>query len=198
MTQVAADQAKVNGASTTPNESPKKVKGPSRQRLDSDGDVDIDNIPVENDDFFDDEDDPNTVALSKIKSSFMKTLDFSDEEEQEDDVKSKKVDENAVNESAQPSRTLLVEKIRSFQPGSSPEGFRERFLMWNHVGMVIRFENGEGDVDDEMVDASIEVEFHDTTFHHTIHLKTGDFTMADLSMTALLLASAVSALFTKF
>ncbi|VUZ39209.1 unnamed protein product, partial [Hymenolepis diminuta] len=188
LAQVAADQAreeKAKTAATTELPETEFHKKHHHQRIDFSGDGDIDNIRPEEDD----DDDPNTVALSKIKSSFMKTLDISDEEEEEDDDAKSKQLEEVVAKSATLSQAIVVEKIRSFQPGSSPEGFRERFLVWNHVGVVIRFEN---EVEDGTTDASIEVEFHDTTFHHTIHLKTGDFTMADLSMTALMLASAGS------
>nr|CUU99250.1 hypothetical transcript [Hymenolepis microstoma] len=179
LAQVATDQAREEKAKTATSTTT------GRSDTESHNDDDIDNIRLEDDD---DDDDPNTVALSKIKSSFMKTLDISDEEE-DGEGKLKQI-EKVVVESTAPSRSIVEEKIRSFQPGSSPEGFRERFLVWNHVGVVIRFEN---EVDEEgTVDASIEVEFHDTTFHHTIHLKTGDFTMADLSTTALMLASAGS------
>ncbi|VDO05368.1 unnamed protein product [Rodentolepis nana] len=196
LAQVAANQAReekaksaaaASFATTTEQDDTESHKGRHGQRLNFSDDDDVDNIRLEDDD--DDDDDPNTVALSKIKSSFMKTLDLSDEEEEDGEGKPKQI-EKVVVESTAPTRSIVEEKIRSFQPGSSPEGFRERFLVWNHVGVVIRFEN---EVDEEdTVDASIEVEFHDTTFHHTIHLKTGDFTMADLSTTALMLASAGS------
>lgn len=186
LAQVAADQAreeKAKTAATTELLETGSHKKHRHQRIDFSDDGDIDNIRPEDDD----DDDPNTVALSKIKSSFMKTLDISDEEEGED-AKSKQLEKVAAESSVLSRPIVVEEKIRSFQPGSSPEGFRERFLVWNHVGVVIKFEN---EVEDGTTDASIEVEFHDTTFHHTIHLKTGDFTMADLSMTALMLASAV-------
>lgn len=68
--------------------------------------------------------------------------------------------------------------------------------MWNHIGVVTSF--AEPDMDDDdfrpgTKSAGIEVEFHDTTSHHSLHVtNTVGYTMADLSLTALLLASHVS------
>ncbi len=50
-------------------------------------------------------------------------------------------------------------------------------------------ENGAG----AALSAGIEAEFHDTTLHHSLHINnTPGFTMADLSLTALMLATTVS------
>lgn len=68
-------------------------------------------------------------------------------------------------------------------------GFRERFLVWNHIGVVTLFETED---QNDSRSASIEVEFHDTTMHHGIRLDGQGFTMADLNATALMLASPVS------
>ena len=150
-----------------------------------------------------DDDDPNTVSLAKLKSSFMLDLEM-DEDGSVNQVPI--ISENAAEKDQEaspnvPSATPAAEDIKSFQPGSMPSGesfihplsntsaflgFRERFLVWNHIGLVTLFEGDESD------NSSIEVEFHDTDFHHGIHLDNeGGFTMADLSKTALMLASPV-------
>ncbi|KAM8921256.1 WD repeat and HMG-box DNA-binding protein 1 [Pelodytes ibericus] len=68
-----------------------------------------------------------------------------------------------------------------FQSGSTPTHLMHRFMMWNSVG-VIRGYNDEQD-------NAIDVEFHDTSIHHALHLtNTLNHTIADLSQEAVLLA----------
>ncbi|KAH9425122.1 chromosome transmission fidelity 4 [Dermatophagoides pteronyssinus] len=69
-----------------------------------------------------------------------------------------------------------------FQSGSTPLHFQNRFMVWNSVGIVYAYNSDE--------ERSIDVEFHDITFHHTIHMANMlNYTIADLSTTCLLLAS---------
>ncbi|XP_053331539.1 WD repeat and HMG-box DNA-binding protein 1 [Spea bombifrons] len=70
---------------------------------------------------------------------------------------------------------------KPFQPGSTPSHLTHRFMMWNSIG-VIRCYNDEQD-------SAIDVEFHDTSIHHALHLtNTLNHTIADLSQEAVLLA----------
>lgn len=70
-----------------------------------------------------------------------------------------------------------------FQPGSSPVHLHHRYMVWNNVGIVRCF--GE---EDQGI-SSIEVEFHDTSIHHGLHIpNTLSHTMAALSTQALILA----------
>ncbi|XP_041791961.1 WD repeat and HMG-box DNA-binding protein 1 [Chelmon rostratus] len=70
---------------------------------------------------------------------------------------------------------------KAFQPGSTPAHLTHRFMMWNSVGIV----RGYNDEQDNAID----VEFHDTAVHHTMHLTNSlEHTMADLSQEAVLLA----------
>ncbi|XP_040189566.1 WD repeat and HMG-box DNA-binding protein 1 isoform X1 [Rana temporaria] len=70
---------------------------------------------------------------------------------------------------------------KPFQPGSTPTHLMHRFMMWNSIG-VIRCYN-----DDQ--DNAIDVEFHDTSIHHAMHLtNTLNHTIADMSQEAVLLA----------
>ncbi|CAM6053445.1 unnamed protein product [Sphagnum tenellum] len=69
-----------------------------------------------------------------------------------------------------------------FQSGSTPTHLENRFMVWNSVGIV-----RSTDTENEN---SIDVEFHDITFHHSIHLPNVDnYSMADLSSNALILAT---------
>nr|XP_033807240.1 WD repeat and HMG-box DNA-binding protein 1 [Geotrypetes seraphini] len=70
---------------------------------------------------------------------------------------------------------------KPFQSGSTPSHLMHRFMVWNSVG-VIRCYNDEHD-------NAVDVEFHDTSVHHAMHLtNTLNHTIADLSQEAVLLA----------
>ncbi|XP_062302789.1 WD repeat and HMG-box DNA-binding protein 1 isoform X2 [Osmerus eperlanus] len=70
---------------------------------------------------------------------------------------------------------------KAFQPGSTPAHLMHRFMMWNSVGIV------RGYNDDQ--DNAIDVEFHDTSVHHAIHLTNSlGHSVVDLSQEAVLLA----------
>ncbi|KAJ6217957.1 hypothetical protein RDWZM_009114 [Blomia tropicalis] len=70
----------------------------------------------------------------------------------------------------------------SFQSGSTPIHYQQRFMMWNNVGIIYGHNTDE--------ERSIDVEFHDSSFHHSIHLTNMfNYTMADLSNTCFVLAS---------
>lgn len=66
--------------------------------------------------------------------------------------------------------------------------------MWNRVGVVTSFDEEEDDGGAATGSTSgIQAEFHDTTLHHSLHLNNATgFSMADLSLTALMLATTVS------
>lgn len=67
-----------------------------------------------------------------------------------------------------------------FQPGSTSKALEHRYMMWNHVGIVRQHTT--------TADNSIEVEFHDTIVHHSLHLVNHmHHTMASLSTTVLAL-----------
>lgn len=69
-----------------------------------------------------------------------------------------------------------------FQSGSTPVHYKNRFLVWNSVGIVYSHNSSE--------ENSIDVEFHDSTFHHSIHMANiFNYTIADLSTSCLVLAS---------
>ncbi|VDK39365.1 unnamed protein product [Taenia asiatica] len=134
------------------------------------------------------DDDSNTVAISKIKAAYLGDLNMGGDDTNESlasHTKEHDSEQQMVAKAAATSSASSV-GIKSFQPGSMPSGFRERFLLWNHIGVVTLFETEDPNVSKS---ASIEVEFHDTTLHHGIHLDGQGFTMADLNATALMLAS---------
>lgn len=55
-------------------------------------------------------------------------------------------------------------------------------MVWNSVGLITQFSKDEDD--------SIDIEFHNASHHHTIHMKNQlGYTMADMSREAVVLAS---------
>ncbi|CAI9730518.1 repeat and HMG-box DNA-binding 1-like [Octopus vulgaris] len=75
---------------------------------------------------------------------------------------------------------ILLQK--PFQPGSTPDHLSQRFMKWNAVGIVKQY-NADGE-------NSIDIEFHDTAVHHSMHLNNNvGYTMADISKECVLLGS---------
>lgn len=77
------------------------------------------------------------------------------------------------------SKAYDVDLQPPFQSGSTPSRLQARYLVWNSVGIVISNEDDE----------SINVDFHDISTHHSVHLRNShNFTMCDLSTEMLVLA----------
>ncbi|XP_034948517.1 WD repeat and HMG-box DNA-binding protein 1-like [Chelonus insularis] len=128
-----------------------------------------DNLFPEDDD---DDDGENVISLNKIKTS----VNF------DDDQKSVTSD---TTENIKESKQVLPEIYlqEPFQPGSTPAHLLSRFMMFNDVGMVKCYQNEEGG------EASIEVEFHDTSVHNSMHIVNYlNHTLAALSTEALALS----------
>lgn len=69
-----------------------------------------------------------------------------------------------------------------FQPGSTPTHFQQRFMVWNSVGLIMCY-NTE-------IEKSINIEFHDSTVHHSIHIpNVQNYSLADLSQDAAVFAT---------
>ncbi|XP_033887118.3 WD repeat and HMG-box DNA-binding protein 1-like [Acipenser ruthenus] len=76
---------------------------------------------------------------------------------------------------------LPTPRQKPFQTSSTPVHLMHRFLVWNSVG-IVRCYNDEQD-------NAIDVEFHDTSVHHSMHLTNSlGHMLADLSQEAVLLA----------
>lgn len=70
----------------------------------------------------------------------------------------------------------------SFQPGETPKTLEHRYMVWNHVGIVRAHSTP--------TENSIEVEFHDASIHHGLHMVNHlNHTMASLSSTVLALCN---------
>ncbi|CAL8079519.1 unnamed protein product [Calicophoron daubneyi] len=143
-----------------------------------------------------DDDDAGSIDLSRIKSGFL-----IDDDKEEAEIP--KPTDLIQPEAEAPVLAVLPTEIdrsltrriqKPFQSGSMPLSFHERFMVWNRVGIVTGYRGSDAEESDknapEQSSCSIEVEFHDTSVHHSLRLSNGlGYTMADLSLTALLLAS---------
>ncbi|VDQ04953.1 unnamed protein product [Trichobilharzia regenti] len=141
-----------------------------------------------------DNSDSDSIDLSRIKSGYM-TLDDDDVGQKQNEVKVEVKSVAPAIESGKCSNLPIQSLQKPFQSGATPVGFRERFMVWNRIGIVTQFRN-TGDFDEEdgasnqSSGGSIEVEFHDNSLHHSLRLSNSSgYSMADLSLTALLLAS---------
>lgn len=117
-----------------------------------------------------DDDDDDGISLNRIKNE---TLKFGSQES----LSEKSNVAPSVKDI--PFRTVNLQS--AFQPGSTPTSLEHRFMVWNHIGIV---RSHKTDAED-----SIEVEFHDTSTHHGIHMNNHlNHTMAALSSSVLALA----------
>ncbi|CAH8449588.1 unnamed protein product [Heterobilharzia americana] len=143
-----------------------------------------------------DDSDSDSIDLSRIKSGYMS---LNDEEEQKPDLAKIEI-KSAVpiteGDIFQRRDSLPISSLQKpFQPGATPVGFRERFMVWNRIGIVTQFKDTddfqiEEETSNQSTGGSIEVEFHDSSLHHSLRLSNNSgYSMADLSLTALLLAS---------
>ncbi|CAG0901074.1 unnamed protein product [Darwinula stevensoni] len=142
------------------------------------------------------EPDDNAISISQIKrevgfddeGNLLKLPKINDAHENEssrdgvsekDEVSSLATGSLYEMRSRRPPMTTEIQD--PFQPGSTPENLPHRFLVWNSVGLVCAV-----NTEDEN---SIDVEFHDTSVHHSLHFSNVfHHTMAALSSDALLLA----------
>ncbi|XP_015762017.1 PREDICTED: WD repeat and HMG-box DNA-binding protein 1-like [Acropora digitifera] len=132
----------------------------------------------------DDDDDDEFKDIRKLKAVLAAPLDFGDGE---NDVDGDTASEVSAQQTAKKEviHTPYVPTLQpAFQPSATPVHLMHRFMVWNSVGIVRCHK------EDEI--SSIEVEFHDASTHHPLHLTNHlNHTMAALSSTALLLACKV-------
>ncbi|XP_046490763.1 WD repeat and HMG-box DNA-binding protein 1 isoform X1 [Neodiprion pinetum] len=133
---------------------------------------DLDNF-IENYKVDDDNDDgENVISLDKIKASVQ--IDYDDDSQEPIAQRPEGVDKKV---------SLKVEPQEPFQPGSSPTVLLNRYMAWNNTGVIKCYSSEDGQ------ESSIEVEFHDASIHHPIHIDNYlQHTLASLSPKALALA----------
>lgn len=146
----------------------------SANAQDVEGGADLDEINR----FLEDADDENSIDIGSIKRSLLP--DAKDNDDTASVLSSKVDDQRPVHQA--PAAPPLPPVQAPFQPGSTPEHLSNRFMVWNSVGIIRQYVTED--------ENSIDVEFHDTSTHHAIHIDNkNDFEMADLSQQAVLFAS---------
>jgi len=143
----------------------------------------------------DDDDDENSFSVAKVaaQAGYVKDADGNltftgdgqlpgEEERPSSALSGDSNIEPVIRERPQ----IVVPKVRlqpPFQPGASPQGLTNRFLVYNNVGIVKSHESD--------AERSLDIEFHDIAVHHALHLANHDqFSLAALSSSVLALASA--------
>lgn len=117
------------------------------------------------------------IDIGAIKASLEPKI-FGSQEIDDDETK---LSTEAVIPTQIPSGPAPTPLQQAFQPASTPVHWDHRFMVWNNIGIVKCYNTEE--------ENSIDVEFHDTSMHHAIHLTNSyNHTMASLSAEGLLLA----------
>ena len=144
----------------------------------------------------DDGDDDDLESLEKLKMRTYKSvkkeiMQMDDDADSEDTktITSMGGDMERNNYLLETKKEAILSKINkltnniqvAFQPSSTPLNLTERFMAFNSVGQITQFNKHNDD--------SIDIEFHDASFHHAIHLQNHlGHTMADMSKEAIVLA----------
>ncbi|XP_073848734.1 chromosome transmission fidelity 4 [Musca autumnalis] len=148
----------------------------------ADGEAKVDGDAFNVDD--DDEDDENVVSIEKLKSKVMSytngTHDSAhDDEETKDSIGDIRSASPSLTGYAMPK---MFKQQEPFQPGATPSHLEHRYLAWNTVGIVTLHTDG--------ADGAIDVEFHDASVHHSLHIPNyNNHNMASLSSAVLAMAS---------
>ena len=142
--------------------------------------------------FNDDEDDENSFSVSKVtaQSGYVKDEDGNltfggqrgDQERPSSALSGVSEATGAASEVRAALASVRVRSQPAFQPGASPEGLSNRFLVYNSVGIVRSHESDS--------ESSLDIEFHDIAVHHALHIANKDnLSLAALSPKVLALAS---------
>lgn len=133
----------------------------------------------------DDDDNENCVSLERLKNVTMKNHGLNRSADgADDDIDALLEHQTAARPSALVSAFQVVPLQEAFQPAATPAQLEHRYMVWNSVG-IVRAHNTDAE-------NSIEVDFHDATVHHSIHMSNYlNHTMASLSRTVLALAKDV-------
>lgn len=131
----------------------------------------------------DDTDNENCVSLEKLKNETMgKTVEQEIDEMLDGNSNKTGIDDDKDDRSEIGPITKSYPMQPPFQPGATSKLLEHRYMVWNHVG-IVRAHSTDNE-------NSIEVEFHDSSVHHGLHMNNYlNHTMASLSTTVLALCS---------
>ncbi|XP_050325107.1 WD repeat and HMG-box DNA-binding protein 1 [Bactrocera neohumeralis] len=127
-----------------------------------------------------DDDDDDGISIERLKNQVMrKAGGFADD-----------LDENthdslpkSIHSDIEPQPLVKSFKQQpAFQPGATPTHLEHRYLVWNDVGIVTAHTEGN--------DGSLDVEFHDASVHHSLHIPNySNHNIASLSTSVLALSA---------
>lgn len=135
-------------------------------------------------------DNENCVSLEKLKNETMKKTihDEIDEFLEGNSVKTGANDDDDDDaghdgrSTATGNYAKTYDQQPPFQPSETPKSLEHRYMVWNGVGIVRAHSTS--------TENSIEVEFHDASIHHGLHMVNHlNHTMASLSSTVLALCN---------
>ncbi|EDW60517.1 WD repeat and HMG-box DNA-binding protein 1 [Drosophila virilis] len=132
-----------------------------------------------------DADDGDGVSLEQLKRKVMSNAANMEPDALDDEHSKHSL---ASSSTAPPAPQLkLFKQQAAFQPGATPNDLEHRYLAWNDVGIVTAHTEPSGD-------GAIDVEFHDASVHHALHLSNNynQHNLASVSRSALALASTES------
>lgn len=136
-------------------------------------------LEMEHDNNSNNNDEDDEFSLEKLKEKTLKSVrnDLMMMDDDQDEIPSTE---------DKPEQIQIVTKApatqTAFQSSSTPLNLPERYMVWNSIGLITQFMK-DGD-------ESIDIEFHNATYHHTIHIKNQfGYTMADMSKEAVVMAS---------
>ncbi|XP_033247150.1 WD repeat and HMG-box DNA-binding protein 1 [Drosophila miranda] len=121
-------------------------------------------------------DDGDGVSLEQLKRDVMNYADPIDDE-------LSRASSSRVEPAPAAPQIKLFKQQSAFQPSSTPCDLEHRYMAWNDVGIVSGHVEPSGE-------SSIDVEFHDASIHHSLHISNyNQHNLASLSSGALALAS---------
>uniref|UniRef100_A0A0K8V9W1 WD repeat and HMG-box DNA-binding protein 1 n=1 Tax=Bactrocera latifrons TaxID=174628 RepID=A0A0K8V9W1_BACLA len=127
-----------------------------------------------------DDDDDDGISIERLKNQVMRKaggfMDDPDENTHDSLLKS-------THSDIEPQPLVKSFKQQpAFQPGATPNHLEHRYLVWNDVGIVTAHTEGN--------DGSLDVEFHDASVHHSLHIPNySNHNMASLSTSVLALSA---------
>lgn len=135
-----------------------------------------------------DDDNENCVSLEKLKNETMKVSNGDEIDDILDGMSTKSGFPDNDDAKSDGRSTAMGNYVKTyqlqppFQPGATPKNLEHRYMVWNHIGIVRAHATQSED--------SIEVEFHDASVHHGLHMVNHlHHTMASLSPAVLALCN---------
>ncbi|XP_043643246.1 WD repeat and HMG-box DNA-binding protein 1 [Drosophila teissieri] len=125
-------------------------------------------------------DDGDGVSLEQLKR---KVMNFADPVDHDDASNQSLASSSRAVPAPVAPQIKLFKQQTAFQPSATPADLEHRYMAWNDVGIVTAHVEPSGD-------SSIDVEFHDASIHHALHISNyNQHNLASVSSGALALAS---------